>query len=345
MNMPVKKPQGRNKGEKRSGPEKAAQFLLVMGEEGAAGVLKHLTTEEIQKIGVEMTRLNEMTTDEVNNILAKFLEDVETDGSISVVADEYTRKVLEQALGIEAAAEILDKILMGGNTKGLDSLKWMEPQLVAGIIKNEHPQIQAIVISYIGQDLAGEVLMHMSDQQVVEILIRMAELDSVDPKALSELNQSLEKQVEGVVSKQSSSLGGVKPVADLLNSFDKSYEEGLMEKIRNTSEELAIRIQEEMFVFDDLKAIPDRDFQKLLRELSTDRLAMALKGADETITEKVIKNMSSRAADIFREDMEELGPVKIIDVEMAQKEVLAVAKKLADAGDIELKEDEGAMIG
>jgi len=330
---------------RNTGPARAAQFLMVMGEEGAANVLRHLSSDEVQKIGVEMSRMNEMTTEEVSSILETFLKDCESDGYINIVADEYTRAVLTQALGEEAAGDILEKILMGGNTKGLDSLKWMEPALVAGIIQNEHPQIQAIVISYLGPELSGEVLSHMPESAVVELIVRMAEMDSVDPKALQELNHSLEKQVEGVVSKQSSAMGGVKNVAAILNSLEKSQEDNLMAKITEVSDDLAQSILDQMFVFADLKEIPDRDFQKVLREVATDRLALALKGADQSITDKVLRNMSSRAAEIFREDMEELGPVRVADVENAQKEILVVAKKLGDAGEIELKEDEAAMIG
>jgi flagellar motor switch protein FliG len=340
MNQVDRKQLARN-----TGPARAAQFLMVMGEEGAANVLRHLSTDEVQKIGVEMSRMSEMTTDEVNDILTNFLKDAESDGYINIVADEYTRAVLTQALGEEAASEILEKILMGGNTKGLDSLKWMEPALVAGIIANEHPQIQAIVISYLGPELSGEVLNHMPEAAVVELIVRMAEMDSVDPKALQELNHSLEKQVEGVVTKQSSAMGGVKNVANILNSLEKSMEDRLMEKVTEVSADLAQSILDQMFVFPDLKDIPDRDFQKVLREVATDRLALALKGADQEIMDKVLNNMSSRAAEIFQEDMEELGPVKVADVELAQKEILAVAKKMADAGEIELKEDEAAMIG
>jgi flagellar motor switch protein FliG len=185
----------------------------------------------------------------------------------------------------------------------------------------------------------------MPESSVVELIIRMAELESVDPKALQELNYSLEKQVEGVVSKQSSAMGGVKNVANILNSLEKNFEDSLMEKISKASEETAARIQEQMFVFDDLKLIPDKDFQLVLREVATDKLALALKGADEDVTDKVIRNMSSRAAEIFQEDIENLGPVKVSDVEFAQKEILAVTKQLADSGQIELSEESAAMIG
>lgn len=318
---------------------------MVMGEAGAAGVLKQLSSEEVQKIGLEMTHMGEMSTEDVNQVLGTFLEDCNADGSINIVADEFTKSVLTQALGEDAAATVIEKIMLGGNTRGLDSLKWMEPQLVAGIIQNEHPQIQAIVVSYLGHELSGEVLQYMPESSVVELIIRMAEMESVDPKALQELNYSLEQQVEGVVSKQSSAMGGVKNVAAILNSLEKTFEDSLMGKIVEINAETAALIQEQMFVFDDLKAIPDKDFQKVLRDVSTDKLVLALKGGDDGMLDKVLKNMSTRASDIFLEDVENLGPVKVTDVESAQKEILIITKKLADSGEISLREDDAAMIG
>lgn len=317
---------------------------MVMGEAGAAGVLKQLSSDEVQKIGLEMTHMGEMSTEDVNGVLGTFLEDCNQDGSINIVADEYTKSVLTQALGEDAAAGVLEKIMLGGNTRGLDALKWMEPQLVAGIIQNEHPQIQAIVVSYLGHELSGEVLQYMSESAVVELVIRMAEMESVDPKALQELNSSLEAQVEGVVSKQSSAMGGVKNVAAILNTLEKTFEDSLMGKITEIDAETASQIQEQMFVFDDLKAVPDKDFQKILRDVSTDKLVLALKGSDEAMQDKIIKNMSTRAADIFIEDVENMGPVKVSDVEFAQKEILIITKKLADSGEISLREDDSAMI-
>lgn len=318
---------------------------MVMGEQSAANVLKLLRNDEVQKIGASMTYMGEMSTDEVNLVLTSFLEQCSTDDSISMEAGRYTKDVLIQALGPEAAESILEKITLGGNTRGLDSLKWMEPQLIAGIIQNEHPQIQAIVVSYLGAELSGEVLTHLPESSVVELCIRMAEMEPIDPAALEELNSSLEKQVEGVVSKQSSEMGGAKNVASIFNTLEKNFEESILSQITETNAETAARIQDEMFVFEDLKKIPDKDFQLVLREVSTDTLVLALKGADSALEEKVLKNMSTRAADIFREDMESLGPVKVTEVETAQKEILVATKQLADADKIVLSVDSGAMIG
>lgn len=328
-----------------TGPEKAAQFLMVMGEERAAQVLKQLSSDEVQKIGVEMTRIDGMTTDKVNSILQSFLKECQSNGLISVENTDFTRKVLVQALGKDAAEPVLEKILLGGNTRGLDSLRWMEPQLIAGIIQNEHPQIQAIVVSYLPPEQAGDVLTYLPEDKLVELLIRLVQLDSVDPKALQELNFALEKQVEGVVSKQSSAVGGVKSVANIFNTLDRTSEETWMKKIEDIDGEIATRIQELMFVFEDLKKVPDKDFQLLLREVSTDKLALAVKGADQQMMDKVKANMSARAAEIFEEDLETMGPVKVADVETAQREIIGIAKKLSDSGKINLKEDDAAMIG
>ena len=330
---------------RKTGTEKAAQLLMVMGEQGAANVLKLLRNDEVQKIGAEMTYMGEMSTDEVNLVLSSFLEQCSTDDSISMEAGRYTKDVLIQALGAEAAESILEKITLGGNTRGLDSLKWMEPQLIAGIIENEHPQIQAIVVSYLGAELSGEVLTYLPENSVVELCIRMAEMEPIDPAALEELNSSLEKQVEGVVSKQSSAMGGAKNVANIFNTLEKNFEESIINKITESNTETAMRIQEEMFVFEDLKKIPDKDFQLVLREVATDVLVLALKGADKALEEKVIRNMSTRAAEIFAEDMENLGPVKVTEVETAQKEILLATKQLADSDKIVLSVDSGAMIG
>jgi flagellar motor switch protein FliG len=328
-----------------TGTEKAAKLLMVLGEERAAGVLRRLSSDVVQKIGLEMTRMGGMTTEEVNSILNAFLKECETNEYISIVADEYTKKVLVQALGPDAAESILEKILLGGNTKGLDSLRWMDPQLIAGIIQHEHPQIQALVVSYLQPEQAGDVLRYLPESLVIELIIRMAEMESVDPKALQELNYSLEKQVEGVVTKQSSAIGGVKSVANIFNTLERSLEDNLMKRLAEHSPGLDERIQELMFVFEDLTGIPNKDFQLLLREITTDKLALALKGADQALMNKVTSNMSVRAAEIFIDDMENMGPVKVTDVEMAQKEILAIAKQMSDTGQIVLSENNTAMIG
>ncbi|MEP5765391.1 MAG: flagellar motor switch protein FliG [Halieaceae bacterium] len=327
-----------------SGIQRAAQLLLVLGEDNAAQILRQLDQRAIQKLGAAMTEINEVKNDDVSLVLDHFVNQYESDNSIRVATDDYTRKVMIQALGEDEAVGVLSKISMGADTRALEALRWMEPELIAGMIKEEHPQIQAIVTSYLPPELAALVLAEMPEEAFLEIVVRMASLDSVDPMALSELNQSLQQQVDGVVSKQSAAIEGVKTVANILNAMDRDLEEKVIEGIRTIDEELADKVQEQMYVFEDLLKIPDRDFQVVLRELATDRLALAMKGAEEELKDKVFRNMSSRAADIFKDDMETLGPVKLSDVEEAQKEILEIIQRLSEGGEITLGAGSGDMV-
>ncbi len=327
-----------------SGAQRAAQLLLVLGEDKAAQVLRQLEPGDIQKVGAAMTEMSKVDSEAVGNVLHHFISQYESDSSIRVAPDEYTRNVMIQALGEERAVGILSKISMGADTKALEALRWMEPGVIAGMIESEHPQIQAIVISYLPPELAADVLPAMPEDVRTDVMVRMASLDTVDPKALSELNLSLKQQVEGVVSKQNSATEGLKAVANILNAMTSDAQEQLMEKVREVDAELADKVQEQRYVFEDLQKIPDRDFQVVLRELPTDRLALALKGADDELRDKVFRNMSSRAADIFKDDMEALGPVKVADVEEAQKEIVEIVQKLSESGDINLSMDGGDML-
>lgn len=330
--------------EQLSGAQRAAQLLLVLGEEKAAQILRQLDPGDIQKVGAAMTEMNKVDGPAAGSVLHHFISQYESDSSIRVEPGEYTRNVVIQALGEERAVGILSKISMGADTRALESLRWMEPRVIAGLIENEHPQIQAIVVSYLPAELAAEVLPEMPEEVRTDVLVRMASLETVDPKALSELNQSLQQQVEGVVSKQHSATQGIRVVANILNAMDSALQEQTMERVREADSELATKVQEQRYVFDDLLNIPDRDFQIVLRELPTDRLAVALKGADQALRDKVFNNMSKRAADIFKDDMETLGPVKLSDVEEAQKEIVEVVQKLAESGEVNLGADGGEML-
>ena len=327
-----------------SGTQRAAQLLLVLGEDNAAQILRQLDQKEIQKLGAAMTGMNEVSTNEVGSVLDHFLHQYKSDNSIRVTADDFTRKVLVQALGEEQAIAVLSKISKGADTRALESLSTMEPQLIASIIQDEHPQIQALVVSYLPSAVAAAVLTAMPEEAFLEIVMRMASIESVDPMALGELNESLQMQVDGLVSKQSIATAGVKTVANLLNAMDAELEEKIMQGVRDSDSELAQSVQDQMYVFEDLLKIPDRDFQSVLRELATDLLAMAMKGADDELKDKVFRSMSSRAAEIFKDDMETLGPVKLSEVETAQKEILEIIKRLSDSGDITLSTDTAGMV-
>ena len=268
--------------------------------------------------------------------MGNFLEEVRTLTGLGVGADSYIRGMLEKALGQDKADSLVDRILMGGNTTGLDTLKWMDPRSVADLIRNEHPQIQAIVTAYLDGDQAAEVLANLSEKMRLDIIMRVAALDTVQPAALQELNDILEKQFSGNAGSQTKDIGGTKVAAEIMNNLDSSIEGELMDSIREVDEDLSTQIQDLMFVFDNLADVDDRGIQALLREVSSEVLILALKGADEELKEKIFGNMSKRAAELLRDDLEAKGPVKVSEVENAQKEILVIARRMADSGEISL---------
>jgi len=316
--------------------DKAAVLLLSLGEADAAQVLRHLGPKEVQKVGTAMAQLRNVQKNQIEQVMGEFVEIVGDQTSLGVGSDGYIRKMLTQALGEDKAGGLIDRILLGGNTSGLDSLKWMEPRAVADVIRYEHPQIQAIVVAYLDPDQAGEVLSHFDHKVRLDIVLRVSSLNTVQPAALKELNLILEKQFSGNANTTRATLGGVKRAADIMNYLDSSVEGQLMDAIRDVDEGLSSQIEDLMFVFDNLADVDDRGIQVLLREVSSDVLVMALKGADEAIKEKIFKNMSKRAAELLRDDLEAKGPVRVSDVETAQKEILTIARRMAEAGEIVL---------
>lgn len=319
-----------------SGVQRAAVLLMTLGENDAAEVLKHLGAKEVQKLGMAMATIGNVTRQQVEDVVATFVTSLEEQTSLGVGADDYVRKVLVQALGEDKASSLIDRILFGRNTKGLDTLKWMEPRAVAELIRNEHPQIISIVLSHLDADQSAEVLKVLPERTRADVLLRIATLDGVPPNALHELNEIMERQFSGQNSLKSSAIGGIKLAADILNQLDSTTEQAVMSTIRSIDEELGNRIQDLMFVFDDLGELDDRAIQAVLREVPQERLGIALRGADPRVKEKVLANMSQRAAQILVEDMEARGPVRLSDVEAAQKEILQIARRLADDGTITL---------
>ncbi len=325
------------KKKKLSGAERAAVLLMSLGQVEASEVMKHMNPKEVQAVGEAIAAMGQVDKDMVANILNEFHETVEKETALGVGSDEYLRSVLVDALGEEKANNLLDRILLGRHSKGLDSLKWMEPRAVAEIIRLEHPQIIAIILSYLESDHAGSVLAALPENMQTDVLIRISSLDGIQPSAINELDEMLEQQFSGNAENiKSSAVGGLKTAANLLNFVDTQLEIELMEKIRDYDEEMADGIQDLMFVFDNLVDIDDRGIQVLLREVSSDVLIIALKGADDEIKEKIFKNMSKRAGDMLREDLEGRGPVRLSEVEGAQREILSIARRMSDAGEITL---------
>ncbi len=319
-----------------SGSERAAILLLTLGEEEAAAVMKHMEPKEVQKIGTMMASLQNVTKLQVTQVVKEFYHIVQTATALGMDTDDYIRNVLVKALGEDKAGSLIDRILMGGSIKGLEAFKWMDPRSIADVIRNEHPQIIAIVLSFLEHDQAAEVLSVFPEPVRVDVILRIATLEGIQPSALQELNDIMERQFAGNANVKASSVGGVKTAANILNFLDSTIEVEIMDSIKDVDGELAETIEELMFVFDNLADLDDRGMQALLREVSTDDLVLALKGASEEIKEKVFRNMSKRAADILRDDMEAKGPVRVSEVEAAQKNMVAVARRMAESGEIML---------
>lgn len=317
-------------------PEMAAVFLMSLGEDAASEVLKHMGPKQVQRLGVAMANIGEVTKDVVSNVLDEFMSTISERTSVGVGAEDYIRNVLVNALGAEKAGSIIDRILLGANAKGLESLKWMDARAISELIRNEHPQIISIILSYLDSDHAATVLAEFPEKTRADILLRIATLSSVQPAAMKELNDTLEKQLKGGNNVQSSSIGGIKTASDILNFMEGGLEVSIMERVNEIDEELGQEIQDLMFVFDNLNEVDDRGIQQILREVSTDVLLLALKAAEEELKDKIFKNMSKRAAEMLRDDIEAQGPVRLSEVEAAQKEILTVARRLADEGQINL---------
>ena len=322
--------------EKISGVDKAAILLLSLGEEAASEVLRHMGPKEVHKISSAMAELRNISTSQVKNVITDFSTLIGSETSLGVGSRDYLRNVLVKALGEDKAGSIIDRVLMGENVSGLEQLKWMDPRAITEIIKLEHPQIIAVVLSYLDSELSAEVLTLLPENIRSDIILRMATLDRLQPTALIELNNVIEKQFTGNDHVKSSSVGGIKTAANLLNLIEPSIEAVIIDGVSEIDSELAEKIQDLMFVFDDLSAINDKGIQMLLREISSETLVIALKGSDEAIKQKIFSNMSKRAGDMLREDLEAKGPVRVSDVEAAQKEILMIARRMQEAGEISL---------
>jgi flagellar motor switch protein FliG len=310
----------------------AAMLLLALGESEAATVLKHLDAKVVQRLGTAMAQLKSASRDEVVEVVGDFVQTMEGQADIKAGNDDYIRKVLTDALGDDKASGIIDRILVGRKSKGLDVLKWMEPRAILEIIRQEHPQVLAIVISYLDADLAARVLAELPQWLQAEVLLRISQLDGIQPVALGKLDEMIEKQIAGKGAGVSANLGGPKAAASILNFLPATT----LDEVRKADEGIAQKLQDLMFVFDDMASIDDKGIQAVLREVDSARLVIALKGADAKLVEHFLKNMSQRAGEMLRDDMESRGPVKLSEVEAAQKEILVITRKLADAGTIML---------
>ncbi|HEY1078434.1 MAG TPA: flagellar motor switch protein FliG [Fontimonas sp.] len=319
-----------------TGVERAAILLMSLGEAEAAEVLKHMGAKDVQKVGAAMASLSNVSQERATQVMDEFVLAVDSQTSLGVGADDYVRRVMVNALGQDKANGLIDRILLGRNSKGLEALKWMETRAVADIVRNEHPQIVAIVLAYLDPDQAADVVLQLPERMRGDVLMRIARLDGIQPQALRELDEIMEKQFSGGGNLKASSVGGIKVAATILNLMDTTAEQAIIGKIGEVDQDLSQRIQDLMFVFDDLGLVDDRSIQTLLRDVPGEVLGLALKGAEPRVKDKILRNMSARAGEMLLEDMEAKGPAKLSDVEGAQKEILAIARRLADAGTIVL---------
>jgi flagellar motor switch protein FliG len=316
------------------GISKSAILLLSLGEEEAAEVFKFLSPKEVQKLGAAMTRLKNVSRERVEAVLSDFHQEASSQSSLGMDSDEYIKSVLTKALGNDKANFIIERILQNSDTSGIEGLKWMEPGTVAELIKNEHPQIIASILVHLERDHSAEIMSFFADRLKNDVILRIATLDGIQPSALRELNEVLAKVLSGTDNLKKAAAGGVRTAAEILNYMGNTAETAIVEAVKEHDAELAQKILDEMFTFDNLMDVDDRGLQLLLREVQSESLVVALKGTSEEMRERIFKNMSQRAAEMLREDLEAKGPVRVSEVEAEQKEILKIVRRLMEEGQI-----------
>ncbi len=316
------------------GVQDAAIFLMSLGEEEAAEVFKHLSPKEVQKLGETIARTRGVTHQKVEDVIQKFTHEAASQSLLVSDTDNYVRSVLKRALGDDKASLLIDRILQGGDVSGIESLKWMDPLSVAELLRNEHPQILAAILVHLDFDQTAGVLKNFTERTRNEVMLRIATLEGIQPTALKDLNEVLYRVLAGGDKIRKTSLGGVKTAAEIINLMGTSIETGVIESIREHDPDLAQKIMDKMFTFEDLLKLDDKSVQMVLKEVASETLVISLKGASQELREKVLANMSSRAAEALREDLESRGPVRLSEVENQQKEILKIVRRLTDEGQI-----------
>jgi flagellar motor switch protein FliG len=327
-----------------AGVDDGAILLLSLGEEDASEVFKHLAPKEVQKLGAAMAKLRGVSRERVNGVLEKFHAEAAEKTSLGLNSDDYIRNVLTRALGNDKANFVLDRILQRGDDSGIEALKWVDAPTAAELLRNEHPQIIASVLVHLERDQAASILGELAEHLRKDVILRVATIDGIHPAALVELNQALAEALNGADKLKRSTTGGVRAAAEMLNFMGASHETAILDGVREFDDELATKIQDEMFIFENLLDLDDKAIQLLLREVQSESLVLALKGANEAMRDKVFKNMSQRAAEMLRDDLESKGPVRVSEVEAEQKEIVKIMRRLAEEGQIALGGGDGQFI-
>ena len=318
------------------GVTKAAILMLSLGEEEAAEVMRYLGPKEVQKLGAAMATMKTIGHDHVESVLNQFMLIANERSTVGLDSDAYIRNVLTRALGDDKASGLLNRILQSRDSSGIESLKWMDAQTVADLIRNEHPQIIATILVHLEPDHASEILSHFVDRLRKDVMLRIATLDGVKPAALKELNDVLTKLLTGNEHLNKKQIGGIRAAAEIMNFMNGDNESSVMNGLKEYDEDMAQKIMDEMFVFDDIIEIDDKGIQLLLKEVESEILIVALKGTTEAMRDKIFKNMSSRASEMLKDDLETKGPVKLSEVEAQQKQILQIVRRLSDEGQLML---------
>jgi flagellar motor switch protein FliG len=325
-----------NKPDDLAGTQRAAILLMSLGEQDAANVLKQLDAREVQKLGIAMAELKEVSREQMSSVLNNFIGVADAKANIAGGSQDYVRRVLTQAVGKHKTDMLMDRVSSGQTGQGIEALKWMESKAVAQIISGEHPQIAAIVLAHLEPEQSAAILPLLTDEFRTEVLMRIASLNEVPQTALTELDQLVERQANVAPPAPLRRVGGARTVANILIAMERVKSGEELGKIEKADGEMHQKIKELLFVFDNLMDVDDRGIQALLREVGSDTLAVALRGAEPEVQEKILKNMSKRAAEILKDDMEVRGPVKLTDVEAAQKEIIVITQRMAEEGTITL---------
>jgi flagellar motor switch protein FliG len=318
------------------GTQRAAILLMSLGEQDAASLLKQLDAGDVQKLGLAMAELQAVSRDQMTAVLENFIGIVDGKADVATSSQEYVRRVLTQAVGKQKADMLLDRVSAGQPGQGIEALKWMEAKAVAQIISGEHPQVAALVLSHLEAEQSASILPLLPETMRTEVLMRIATLNEVPQSALNELDSLVAKQANAPAPVPLRQIGGVKTVANILNAMSKDKSGAELGKIEQADAEMHQSIKDMLFIFDNLLTIDDRGIQAILRDVGSDTLALALRGAEPEVQDKIMRNMSKRAAEILRDDMEARGPVKLVEVEAAQKEIVIIAQRLAEEGTISL---------
>lgn len=316
--------------------EQAAVIVLLLGEQQAADIIQYLNPREVQALGSAMVGVVDLSQDSVNLVLDNFVATIKKQTNLGLGTTDYVEAVLKRALGEDKASTVLGRILPGSSSKGLEILRWMDPRAISDMIATEHPQVVAIILSVLEYDVAADVLNYLPTINRAEIMQRIASLESVQPSAMDELERIMKEQFSSNSSAKSSSFGGVKTAAKIMNFVKVDLEGKIMGDLSQLDEELMLKIQDNMFTFDNLSMVDNKAIQVLMRNVEPDLLMVALKGAGDEVKDKFFGNMSQRARAMFIDDMESKGPVRLSDVETAQKTIMRLARKLSDAGELVL---------